>query len=315
MRATLRANASVRSLPPMRVFYTDHHVVELPDGHRFPMHKYARLRRELVERRVLLESELESAPAAPPEALLAVHDESYVRGFLAGELDRKVMQRIGFPWSPSLVARTLASAGGTLAASHAALEAGFAGVLAGGTHHAYRAEGSGFCVFNDLAIAAVDLLARGAAQRVLIVDLDVHQGDGTASIFADESRVFTFSMHGERNFPLRKQVSDLDVPLPDGTGDAQFLELLDEHLQAALERSRPQFVLYQGGVDPLAQDKLGRLALTHAGLAERDQRVFRFARERGLPLVATLGGGYADPIDPTIEAHLNTYRAARTVFG
>ncbi|MBL8803084.1 MAG: histone deacetylase [Planctomycetes bacterium] len=299
----------------MRVFYTDHHVVELPEGHRFPMHKYARLRRELVARGVLREDELEPAPAAPLEALLAVHDESYVRGFLAGELERKVMQRIGFPWSPSLVARTLASAGGTLAAARTALDAGFAGVLAGGTHHAYRAEGSGFCVFNDLAIAAADLLARGAAQRVLIVDLDVHQGDGTASIFADEPRVFTFSMHGERNFPLRKQVSDLDVPLPDGTADARFLELLDEHLSAAHERSRPQFVLYQGGVDPLAQDKLGRLALTHAGLAERDQRVFGFARERGLPLVATLGGGYADPIDPTIEAHLNTYRAARAVFG
>lgn len=299
----------------MRVYYTDNQTVELPEGHRFPMHKYARLRAELVARGVLSASELEPAPFAPLEALLAAHDEGYVRGFLAGELDRRVMQRVGFPWSESLVRRTLASAGGTLAASRAALESGFAGVLAGGTHHAYRAEGSGFCVFNDLAVAALDLVGRGAARRVLVVDLDVHQGDGTAAIFAGDERVFTFSMHGARNFPLRKQQSDLDVPLADGTGDEEYLAALDTHLAAALERSRPQFVLYQGGVDPLEQDKLGRLALTHAGLAERDRRVFETARRLGLPLVATLGGGYADPIEPTLEAHVNTYQVARAVFG
>ncbi len=299
----------------MRVYYTDNQVVELPEGHRFPMHKYARLRGELTARGVLSLAELEPAPFATLDALLSAHDEGYVRGFLAGALDRKVMQRIGFPWSESLVRRTLASAGGTLAASRAALEAGFAGVLAGGTHHAHRAEGSGLCIFNDLAITALDLLGREAVQRVLVVDLDVHQGDGTAAIFAGDERVFTFSMHGERNFPLRKQTGDLDVPLPDGTGDDEYLASLDAHLEQALERSRAEFVLYQGGVDPLAQDKLGRLALTHAGLAERDRRVFDCARRRGLPLVATLGGGYCDPIEPTLEAHVNTYRAARAVFG
>lgn len=299
----------------MRVFYTDHFTVPLPPGHRFPMHKYAALRGRLLADGVLEPGELFPARPAPLEAVLAVHDPDYVRGYLDGTLDPKALARIGFPWSPAMVARTLASAGGTLLAAQAALEDGFAGVLAGGTHHAYRSEGSGFCVFNDIAIAAIDLIARGAARRVLVVDLDVHQGDGTASIFERDRRVFTFSMHGERNFPARKQVSDLDVPLRDQCGDDEFLALLDEHMAAAYERSQPDFVIYQGGVDPLAQDRLGRLALTHAGLLERDRRVFREARERKLPLVATLGGGYSDPIDPTLDAHVNTYRAAREVFG
>jgi len=299
----------------MRVFYTDHHVVELPPEHRFPMHKYAALRARLVREGVLLEKELEPAPLAAIDAVLAVHDAEYVHGFLAGKLERKAQMRIGFPWSPSLVQRTLASAGGTLAATEAALDVGFAGVLAGGTHHAYRAEGSGFCVFNDLAIASVALLGRRSVARVLIVDLDVHQGDGTAAIFEGDERVFTFSMHGARNFPMRKQRSDLDVALADGVGDDEFLASLNEHLEVALDRSRPDFVLYQAGVDPLAEDKLGRLALTHAGLAERDRIVFERASRLGLPLVATLGGGYSDPIDPTLTAHVNTYRAARGVFG
>ena len=298
----------------MRVFYTDHFSVPLPPGHRFPMHKYAALRERLLEAGVLAPEELFPARPAALEAVLAVHAPEYVHGYLDGTLDPKALARIGFPWSPAMVARTLASAGGTLLAAQAALEDGFAGVLAGGTHHAYRSEGSGFCVFNDIAIAAVNLLERGAATRVLVVDLDVHQGDGTASIFEREPRVFTFSMHGERNFPARKQVSDLDVPLRDQCGDEEFLALLDEHMASAYERAQPDFVIYQGGVDPLAQDRLGRLALSHAGLLERDRRVFRAARARGLPLVATLGGGYSDPIDPTLEAHVNTYRAAREVF-
>ncbi|MCY3000353.1 MAG: histone deacetylase [Planctomycetota bacterium] len=299
----------------MRVVYTDHFAVPLPPGHRFPMHKYAELRRKLVSEGVLGEGELFPARPAPVEALLAVHDERYVRGYLDGSLEPKELARIGFPWSPAMVARTLASAGGTLLAAEFALADGFAGVLAGGTHHAGRAFGAGFCVFNDLAVAAVSLLERAAARRVLVVDLDVHQGDGTAEIFAGDERVFTFSMHGERNFPLRKQVSDLDVPLRDGTGDDEYLALLEEHLPRAIERARPDFVLYQGGVDPLEHDRLGRLKLTLAGLAERDRRVFQRFRELGLPLVTTLGGGYSDPIGPTLEAHANTYRVAREVFG
>lgn len=298
----------------MHVYYTDHNVVPLPPGHRFPMHKYAALRARLLEEGVLAAHELEPALPAPIEVLLAVHEEHYVRTFLEGTIDPRAMARIGFPWSPALVARTLASAGGTLLASRSALRDGFAGVLAGGTHHAYRDAGSGFCVFNDLAITAVDLLRRGDARRVLIVDLDVHQGDGTAAMFADEPRVFTFSMHGERNFPMHKQASDLDVPLADGTDDESYLDALHEHLEVALRRSEPDVILYQAGVDPLAQDKLGRLSLSHAGLFERDRFVFATARTRGVPIVATLGGGYSDPIDATLEAHVNTYRAAREVL-
>jgi acetoin utilization deacetylase AcuC-like enzyme len=299
----------------LRVFYSDHFTVPLPPEHRFPMAKYARLRERLLAENVLQPSELAPAEPAPLEAVLAVHDPAYVRAFVDGTLDRKAIQRIGFPWSRELVARCFASAGGTLQAAHAALEHGFGANLAGGTHHAHRDFGAGFCVFNDIAIAAVDLLARGALERVLVVDLDVHQGDGTAAIFEGDERVFTFSMHGERNFPARKQRSDLDVALADATGDELYLALLREHLAAAVERSRPDFVFYQAGVDPLASDKLGRLALTHAGLRERDEHVFTTARELGLPIVLTLGGGYAQPIDDSIAAHVDTYRAARELFG
>ncbi|MCE9595492.1 MAG: histone deacetylase [Planctomycetes bacterium] len=298
----------------MRVFYCDHHEVPLPEGHRFPMAKYARLRRRLVALDVVAERELVAAEPAPLDVVCAVHDPDYVRRFVDGSLDAKAIARIGFPWSKELVARSFASVGATLAAVDVAREFGFAGSLAGGTHHARRDEGSGFCVFNDLAVAATDLLRRGLARRILIVDLDVHQGDGTAAIFAGDERVFTFSMHGAKNFPGRKEASDLDVPLDDETDDDAYLVALDRNLALAVERSRPDFVFYQGGVDPLAEDRLGRLALTHAGLLERDRRVFAAVRARSLPIVATLGGGYAEPIDLSIEAHVNTYRAARAVF-
>ncbi len=299
----------------MRVFHCDHFAVPLPSEHRFPMAKYARLRARLVELGVLDERELEAAEPAPIEKLVLAHDSSYVESFVSGSIEARAMARIGFPWSRELVLRSTASVGATLAATRAALEHGFSGTLAGGTHHAHRSEGSGFCVFNDIAVAAVDLLERRDVERILIVDLDVHQGDGTAAIFEHDERVFTFSMHGARNFPAKKERGDLDVALEDGIDDELYLPMLDLHLAEALERSQPEFVFYQGGVDPLREDRLGRLALSHAGLAERDARVFRAARELGVPLVATLGGGYAEPIELSIEAHVNTYRAARIVFG
>lgn len=298
----------------MRVFYCDHHEVVLPPEHRFPMAKYAKLRAELVASGVLAAEELVAAEAAPLAALMRVHDPEYVEAFLSGSLAPKAMAQIGFPWSPALVRRSLASVGATLAAVEAALVDGFSGSLAGGTHHAHRDRGAGFCVFNDLAVAASELLASKRARRVLIVDLDVHQGDGTAEIFRDDERVFTFSMHGAKNFPGRKAQSDLDVELEDDTDDERYLERLERHLPAALAQRDVDFVLYQGGVDPLEQDRLGRLCLSHAGLQQRDRLVFDAARERGVPLVATLGGGYAEPIELSIEAHVNTYRAAREVF-
>ncbi|QDV05452.1 Histone deacetylase-like amidohydrolase [Planctomycetes bacterium Poly30] len=297
----------------MRVFYCDHFEVILPPNHRFPMQKYGLLRRRLVDEGLVEEADLIPARAAPLEDIYAVHDAGYVQGFLDGTLDRKTIQRIGFPWSESMVMRSLGSVGSTLGAVEAALEDGISGSLAGGTHHAYRDFGSGYCIFNDLAIAARRLLDRGSVERVLIFDVDVHQGDGTASIFADDRRVFTCSLHGARNFPSRKQSSDLDVPLEDGLGDDDYLAALDGALDEAMERARPDIVLYQGGVDVLEADRLGRLGLTREGCRERDLRSLRCFRGAGLPVALTLGGGYADPIDASVDAYAGTYRAARSV--
>ncbi len=294
----------------MRVYFCDHFEVVLPPKHRFPMHKYGLLRERLLAEGLVGEADLIPAEAAPLEDIHAVHDAGYVQGFLSGELDRKVIQRIGFPWSEAMVMRSLGSVGSTLGAVEAALEDGISGSLAGGTHHAYRDFGSGYCVFNDLAVAARRLLDRGAVARVLVFDVDVHQGDGTASIFQDDERVFTCSIHGERNFPSRKMTSDLDVALPDGTGDDEYLAQLDRALDESMERARPDIVLYQGGVDVLADDHLGRLGLSAAGVFERDRRAIGRFRSAGLPVALTLGGGYAQPIGASVDAYVGTYRAA-----
>lgn len=277
------------------------------------MHKYGLLRERLSAEGLVGEANFVPAQAAPLEDIFAVHDADYVQGFLDGTLDRAVIQRIGFPWSEAMVMRSLGSVGSTLGAMEAAMERGIAGSLAGGTHHAYRDFGSGYCVFNDLAIAARRLLDRGSVGRVLIFDVDVHQGDGTASIFADDPRVFTCSLHGAKNFPSRKQASDLDVPLPDGTGDDEYLAALDSALDEAMERSRPDVVFYQGGVDVLKADHLGRLDLTAEACYERDLRCLGRFRAAGLPVTLTLGGGYANPITSSIDAYTNTYRAAQQI--
>ena len=294
-----------------RLFYCDHHVFPLPAGHKFPVAKYALTR-------ALLEADgawrFEPAPAAAPEAIALAHDEAYVRAFLDGTLDGRAMRRIGFPWSPALVRRTLASVGGTLAAARDAAACGFGGSLAGGTHHAFRAEGAGFCVFNDLAVAALRLRSEGLAARAAIVDLDVHQGDGTAAIFENDDQVLTISLHGRHNFPFRKQRSRIDVDLADGTGDEEYLHALAAVLPRVAD-FRPGVVFYQSGVDALAGDRLGRLALTHGGMRERDRLLLQTCRNARLPVVVTLGGGYADPIARTAEAHANTFRVAAEVFG
>lgn len=252
---------------------------------------------------------LEPAPLASTETILLAHDPDYVDAFIDGSIDAGVMRRIGFPWSHGLVQRTLASAGGTLAAAQDALEGGFGGTLAGGTHHAFPGEGSGFCVFNDVAIAIHWLRRDGRARHFAVIDLDVHQGDGTALFFERDRDVLTISLHGAHNFPFRKQRSSMDVELPDGTGDAAYLHALASVLPR-LGEFRPELVFYLSGVDALARDTLGRLALTHAGMAERDRRVIGFCRDRSVPLVITLGGGYSNPIEATVEAHANTFRAA-----
>lgn len=294
-----------------RLFYCDQHVFPLPAGHRFPIGKYGKLRTLLAADGFY---SLEPAPFAALEFIELAHEPAYVRGFLEGTLDSRAMRRIGFPWSEGLVRRTLASVGGTLAGAADALETGFGGNLAGGTHHAFRSEGSGFCVFNDIAVAVLRLRAQGCAARAAVIDLDVHQGDGTAAIFRDDDAVLTVSLHGANNFPFRKERSRIDVDLPDGAGDAEYLAALERVLPRVFTFA-PGVVFYQSGVDALADDRLGRLSLTHDGLRERDRMVFASCRAAGVPVVATLGGGYAEPIERTAEAHANTFRTAAAVFG
>lgn len=269
------------------------------------MRKYRLLRERLGSGGLFF---FEPAPLASRADIELVHDPDYVEAFLAGSLDAAAMRRIGFPWSGELVRRTLASAGGTLAATAEALRTGRGGTLAGGTHHAFRGYGSGYCVFNDLAIAARWLLLRAAVRRVAIVDLDVHQGDGTAALFRDDPAVLTVSLHGRNNFPFRKQESAIDLEFADGTGDEEYLEGLASVLPRVAVFG-PEFVFYQSGVDGLAEDRLGRLALTGRGLATRDEMVFALVRRMGIPVVVTMGGGYATPIECTVEAHWRTYMA------
>ncbi len=289
----------------MKLYYCDHHEIPLPPGHKFPVRKY-RLLRELLAADGCFD--LEPAVPADPSVVALVHDRAYVEAFLSGELEERVMRRIGFPWSMGLVRRTLASVGGTLAATRDAVARGFGGNLAGGTHHAFVSEGSGFCVFNDVAVAA-----RCAGLRAAIVDLDVHQGDGTAEIFRNDSDILTLSVHGRNNFPFRKRQSKIDVDLPDGAGDGEYLAVLDRVL-ARVFAFGPRIVFYQSGVDALAEDKLGRLSLSLQGLKERDRRVLQACREHSVPVVVTLGGGYAEPIELTAQAHANTFRTAADVY-
>ena len=292
------------------LFYTDHHQFPLPEGHKFPLPKY-RLVRELLE--ATGQFDLRPAPLADVAPIERIHDANYVRDFVEGTLSASAMRRIGFPWSEKLVRRTLASVGGTLAATGHALDSGFGGTLAGGTHHAFRSEGSGYCVFNDIAVAIATLRAEGRASRIAVIDLDVHQGDGTAQIFENDAEVLTVSMHGGKNFPFRKQRSKLDIELEDGTSDDDYLRRLEPAL-ATLTEFEPNFVFYQSGVDPLDSDRLGRLSVTMNGLAERDRRVFESVRKLSCPLVVTLGGGYSDPIERTALAHAQTFLTAVEIF-
>ncbi|MBN9660627.1 MAG: histone deacetylase [Acidobacteria bacterium] len=253
------------------------------------------------------------AEPAPADVVALAHDAAYVQQILDGSLPPAAIRRIGFPWSPALVLRSLASVGGTLGASADALKRGWGGNLAGGTHHAFRAEGSGYCVFNDMAVAIQLLRQEGRIRRAAIVDLDVHQGDGTALIFEGDEDVLTLSLHGEKNFPFRKQRSRIDIALPDGTGDEEYLRTLEEVLPRVLE-FRPEIIFYQSGVDALDTDTLGRLNLSLAGLSARDGMVMRAVHAAGIPFVITLGGGYSSPLERTAEAHANTFLNALSVF-
>jgi len=293
-----------------RLFYCDQYAIPLPDGHKFPMAKYRMLRDLLVSDSCF---RFEAAPFADPEIIELAHDPAYVRDFLKGALTEAAIRRIGFPWSQALVQRTLASVGGTLSATCDAFDSGWGGSLAGGTHHAFRAEGSGFCVFNDIAVAIQWLRAKGRVQRAAVIDLDVHQGDGTAQIFEGDPNVFTLSVHAKSNFPFRKQRSKIDVEFEDGTRDPEYLNALEAVLPRVFA-FQPQIIFYQSVVDPLTSDTLGRLALTQAGLQDRDRFVIAATQSYGVPIVITLGGGYSRPIELTAEAHANTFRTASEIF-
>jgi acetoin utilization deacetylase AcuC-like enzyme len=294
----------------MKLFYSDTFVLPLPEGHRFPMEKYRRLRERLVAAQIVPPETLRVPHAATDTELLRAHSPDYLRRCQAGELTAQEIRRIGFPWSPEMVERSRRSSGATIEACRAALEDGLAASLAGGTHHAYRDHGEGYCVFNDSAVAARAMQAEGRARRVVIVDCDVHQGNGTAAILAGDETIFTFSIHGANNFPFHKEQSDLDIALDDGAGDEAYLEALDHGLSQAIELSRADLAIYLAGADPFADDRLGRLALSKRGLAERDRMVFDYCHQAGLPIAITMAGGYARNIDDTVDIHFQTVRAA-----
>jgi acetoin utilization deacetylase AcuC-like enzyme len=301
----------------MKTFYTDHFVLPLPEGHRFPMSKY-RLLRERVQ--AMPAVELTEALAASDTELLLAHEPSYLQRVIQGTLEPKEQREIGFPWTPGMVERSRRSVGATIAASRQAWVDGVAVNLAGGTHHAYRDKGSGFCVFNDAAVAARVLqrdyqqrhptLASKNRLRVAIIDLDVHQGNGTASILRQDPSIFTLSLHGEKNFPFRKEAGDLDVPLPDGCNDDDYLLALDQALNTVHKQFAPAFLIFLAGADPHEDDRLGRLGLTFAGLKQRDERVFDFAHRLGIPVAVTMAGGYGNEINNTVSVHAQTVASA-----
>lgn len=293
----------------MRCFYSDTFVLPLPEGHRFPMAKYAALRARLVHDGITAPEDLHEAPRAAWEDLQLVHTPAYLEAVAHGTLPPDAQRRIGFPWSPEMVERSRRSVGATIAVAAAARRGGLAANLAGGTHHAFADRGEGYCVFNDVAVAARVLQRDHAVRRIAIVDCDVHQGNGTAAIFAGDRDVFTVSLHGARNYPFRKEQSHLDIEFEDGTTDAAYLERLHEALDAVMAHA-PEMVFYLAGADPYEGDRLGRLKLTIDGLARRDALVLGRCRAADLPVAITMSGGYAPEIDAIVRIHVNTLRIA-----
>ena len=296
------------------IVYHPHYVAPLPQGHRFPMVKFQKLYELLLKDGILTPENLYQ-PEIPDQFLLElVHTPDYIENYCQGTLDTKAQRRIGLPWSPELVRRTCTAIGGTILTAKLALEYGIACNTAGGTHHAFPDFGSGFCIFNDLAIAARVLQKWGLVKQVLIVDLDVHQGDGTAFIFQNDPRVFTFSMHCEINFPSRKQTSDLDVPLPEGLDNDGYLQILANYLPDLLSQLKPDLVLYDAGVDTHVGDRLGKLALTDEGLYRRERQVLSTCRSGGYPVACVIGGGYAEDMEGLVYRHSLLHRAAKDVY-
>ncbi|MEW6298827.1 MAG: histone deacetylase [Thermodesulfobacteriota bacterium] len=298
----------------MHAFTSARYTVPL-GHHSYPMDKYRLVPERLVAEGTLTPEELVEPEAATPDDLLRVHTPEYVHAFVNGTLARQALLRLGLPWSPALVQRAFAVVGGTIGAARAAFRDGVAVNLAGGTHHSFADRGEGYCIFNDFVIALRRVREEGLAQRFLIVDLDVHQGNGTAALCQSDRDVFTFSMHGANNYPARKERSSWDIALPDGTGDEEYLDILARALPRILARFSADLLLYQAGVDVLAGDRFGKLALTTDGVAQRDRLVCGFASRAGLPLVITLGGGYARDLNRIVAAHCQTVKIAKTVGG
>ena len=287
------------------------YVIPLPADHRFPISKYAMLREGVIARGLVSHTQLHEPDRVSTEALVRVHTPEYVESLTMGQLSPGELRRLGFPWSPQLVERAYRAVGGTCEAAEAALSLGVTINLAGGTHHAFPDHGEGFCVFNDVAVALRRLMAIGSIRRAAIIDLDVHQGNGTHAIFANDRRVFTFSMHARRNYPFEKVPASLDISLDDGTGDGEYLERLQDALPQVLRFAEPDLVIYLAGADPHEGDRLGRLSLTFAGLMRRDSMVLQACRDVGIPVAITVAGGYGRNLEATVQAHLSTVEVAR----
>lgn len=294
----------------MIAYYCDHFVLPLPDGHRFPMSKYARLRQRVIETETLSTDCLHVPDGATDTDILRAHTPDYLDKVKNGTLTSKEIRRIGFSWSPELVERSRRSSGGTISACRTALSEGVSANLAGGTHHACDDHGEGYCVFNDSVIGARAIQAEGLAKKIVIIDCDVHQGNGTAQITHDDPSIYTFSIHGEKNFPFRKFPSDFDIGLADDTNDTDYLDTLEIAVERILYLQQPDLVIYQSGADPYVGDKLGKLSLTKAGLAQRDRMILGMCFAEKIPVAVTMGGGYAVQVDDIVDIHLQTAQIA-----
>lgn len=298
----------------LKIAYDPIYVLPLPKGHRFPMEKYELVPQQLIHEGTCSKDNFFSPDFPDEKDILAVHDQTYVEDLKNLRLDPRAARKIGLPLSETLVRREFIISGGTIQAAEYALKEGVAMNVAGGTHHAYTNMGEGFCMFNDQAVAAKWLLKNSSCQKILIVDLDVHQGNGTAEIFAENSAVFTFSMHGKNNYPFKKEKSDLDVELEDGTGDEDYLNLLRGILPRLIREEKPDFIFYLSGVDILKTDKLGKLGCTVSGCRERDKYVLQTCHDHGIPVEVSMGGGYSPEIRDIVEAHANTFRLAQEIY-
>lgn len=301
--------------PEILLFFSDQYLYKLPEHHRFPIDKYILTKEQLIYQGLILPYQLIDPGLIEESSILLVHTSEYWQQIKTLSLDPKAIRRIGLPLTTVSVNRARSSVAGTLQAGWSALERGVSMNLAGGTHHAYPSSGEGFSMLNDIAIASMHLLRQNHVKKILIVDLDVHQGNGNAFIFQNNPAVFTFSMHGRDNYPLKKEKSDVDIALPTGTGDSQYLQILSDQLPKLINHHRPDLIFYQAGVDVMATDKLGKLALTKQGCKERDLIVFEQSERHQIPVAITMGGGYSERMADIVDAHCNTFQAAMEVFG